>query len=136
MNKKVVLLSGGCGLLGKEFAKTLSLIGYTVVVLDLHDKITENLSFISENCLGFFSVDITNEEDVEIVIELIYDNYGRIDILINCAAINFPPKEGANNSFEIYSLDKWNKTLSVNLTGAFLLSRECIKYMLKNTNEG
>src|SRR3972149_3314092 len=133
MNKKIILVACGHGLLGGEFAYTLSKDDNNeVIILDLPSKKINRLIKKSR----FYPIDITDEEDVKTTIYQIYDNYDRIDILINCAAINFPPKEGVNNSFEIYSLDKWNKTLAVNLTGAFLLSRECIKYMLKNKNEG
>ncbi len=130
MEEKTAIVAGGCGLLGQEFAKTLREVYYNVIVLDLPKKIKEaNLG-----CSGY-GVDITDEKQVKDTIVYIYDTFG-IDILINCAAINPIPKENEDNSFENYSLDKWKETLDVNLTGSFLLSRDCIKYMLKNRNEG
>lgn len=131
MKNKTVILSGGCGLLGNQFAQTLWSDGFNVVVLDLPNKIKKyELDNYTE-----IGVDITDETQVKETIKYIYHRYG-IDILINCAAINEPPNENNDNSFENYSLDKWNKTLAVNLTGSFLLSRGCIKYMLKNKNGG
>src|SRR3989304_5120519 len=135
MKNKTVLISGGLGLLGKQFARTLSGMQATVVVLDTSEQIRRQYMSSIDRYLAV-SCDITNENQVMDVFQSIHNRLGHIDILINCAAYNEQPSEYIDNSFENYPLDKWNKTLAVNLTGAFLLSRECIKYMLKNKNEG
>jgi len=132
--KKTILISGGYGVLGSEFASSLSKDeNNTIIILDLPNaKINK---FVQSN--WFCPIDITDEIEIQYAINQIYKQHG-IDILINCAAYNEQPNENTDNSFENYSLDKWKKTLDVNLTGAFLLSRECIKYMLKkerNFNE-
>ena len=134
--KKTILISGGLGLLGKQFARTLSEMQATVIVLDTSEQVRkQHMSSIVDRYLAV-SCDVTNENQVMDVLQSIHNRLGHIDILINCAAYNEQPSEYIDNSFENYPLDKWNKTLAVNLTGAFLLSRECIKYMLKNKNEG
>lgn len=133
---KTVIISGGCGLLGTEFAKTLSKDS-KVVILDLYNKVMEYRNSDAYNIDTYtLSCDITNENEVIETIKFIYEQLGHIDILVNCAAINPIPKEGEDNSFENYNLDRWKATLDVNITGTFLLSRECIKYMLKNQNDG
>jgi len=130
--KKTILISGGHGLLGSEFALSLSKDeNTTIIILDLPSK---KVNKLIKNA-HFYPIDITDEIDVEATINQVYKQHG-IDIIINCAAYNEQPSENIDNSFETYSLDKWNKTLAVNLTGAFLLSRECIKYMLRHENEG
>ena len=132
MKNKVILISGGLGLLGSEFASFLSKDeNTTIIILDLPSKKVNKLVKKTH----FYPIDITDEIDVEATINQVYKHHG-IDIIINCAAYNEQPSENIDNSFETYSLDKWNKTLGVNLSGAFLLSRECIKYMLRNENEG
>ena len=134
---KTVLIAGGCGLLGSEFSKTLR-ENYKVVILDLSNKINylnRRGDEFNENYVGY-NVDITNENDVLLITKHIYTIFGSIDILINCAAINPIPKEGEDNSFENYTLKRWTDTLEINLSGSFILSKECIKYMLKNSNEG
>ena len=132
-NKKIIIIAGGHGLLGSEFAYTLSKDDSNeVIILDLPNKKINRLIKKTR----FFPCDVGDEEDVQTTIDQIYDNYGRIDTLINCAAYNEQPDASIDNSFENYSLSRWNDRLSVNLNGAFLLSRECIKYMLKNKNEG
>ena len=129
--KKTILISGGYGVLGSEFASSLSKDeNNTIVILDLPSaKINK---FVQSN--WFCPIDITDEIEIQYAINQIYKQHG-IDILINCAAYNEQPNENTDNSFETYSLEKWNKTMAVNLTGAFLLSRECIKYMLKKERD-
>lgn len=131
MKNKTVVISGGCGLLGQQFAKTLAEEDYDIIILDLPNRINTGLKTFRAYC----GVDITKEDEVEEAIHDISIGFG-LDILINCAAINPQPNENEDNRFENYSLDRWKKTLDVNLTGSFLLSRECIKYMLKNKNKG
>ena len=135
MKNKTILISGGLGLLGKQFAITLSELQATVVVLDTSEQIRRQYMSSIDRYLAV-SCDITNENQVMDVLQSIHNRLGHIDILINCAAYNEQPSGYIDNSFENYSLDKWNRTLAVNLTGAFLLSRECIRYMLRNENEG
>ena len=130
MKNKTILISGGLGLLGKQFARTLSGMQATVVVLDTSEQVRKQYMSSIDRYLAV-SCDITNENQVMDVLQSIYNRLGHIDIVINCAAYNEQPSEYIDNSFENHSLGKWNKTLAVNLTGAFLLSRECIKYMLK-----
>ena len=133
--KKTILISGGLGLLGKQFARTLSEMQATVIVLDTSEQVRkQHMSSIVDRYLAV-SCDVTNENQVMDVLQSIHNRLGHIDILINCAAYNEQPSEYIDNSFENYPLGKWNETLAVNLTGAFLLSRECIKYMLKKERD-
>lgn len=137
LDLKTVVISGGLGLLGKEFAKTLSR-EYNVILLDTRDKVDGHYAGQEEYYFYAFSCDITNESNIKQTIEYINEKWHHIDILVNCAAINPSQNigDGIFNDFETYPLELWNKTMNTNLTGAFLLSRECIKYMLKNKNEG
>lgn len=132
---KNVIISGGLGLLGKQFANTLK-DNYNVIVLDMEDKVCDY--FKGKETYDFYvlSCDVTKEECVKDTIKYIYEKWERIDILINAAAYNEQPNENTDNSFVTYSLEKWRKTIDVNLTGAFLMSQKCIKYMLKNHVEG
>lgn len=132
---KTIIISGGLGLLGKEFAKALS-IEYNVILLDTPDKVDSYYEGEETHYFYTFSCDITNESQITQSIEYINEKWGHTDIVINCAAINTTPKEGEYNNFEKYSLEKWKKTLDVNLTGAFLLSRECAKYMISSNKRG
>ena len=80
-----------------------------------------------------FQVDITGEEGVEEVKEKILTTYGRIDVLINNAAMN--PAVGSEESkkqfvpVDKYPVELWRKELEVNLTGMFICSKAVIPVM-------
>ena len=82
-----------------------------------------------------FQVDITDEKAVKEVIEKIVAKHGRIDVLINNAAMN--PAVGDKNSDKLfapvdeYPLELWVKELQVNLTGMFICSKAVIPVMKK-----
>ena len=93
--KKTILISGGHGLLGSEFASFLSKDeNNTIIILDLPsakvNKFVKNIYF--------YPIDITDEIDIQYTFRHIYKNHG-IDILINCAAYNEKPNKNTNNKF-------------------------------------
>src|SRR5262249_47190747 len=71
---------------------------------------------------------ITDHSSVARLVRTTLDAFGRIDGLVNNAALNpavGPDRTSAfDQPFENYSLDAWNRTLAVNLTGMFLCTRE------------
>jgi 2-deoxy-D-gluconate 3-dehydrogenase len=86
--------------------------------------------------------DITRPDSVNAVVEQVLAALGRIDILVNSAALDpkFDP-EAVNQgitpgSFEDYPLDLWNAALTVNLTGTFLMTQACVKPMLEREKKG
>jgi glucose 1-dehydrogenase len=74
--------------------------------------------------------DVTKEEDVKHLVRSAIDHYGTLDVMINNAGIENPVP-----SHEL-SLSDWNKVINTNLTGAFLGSREAIKYFVENNIKG
>ncbi|NMO97178.1 glucose-1-dehydrogenase [Paenibacillus lemnae] len=74
--------------------------------------------------------DVSKEEDVKKLISAAHEQYGSLDIMVNNAGIeNEVPSEKL-------SLEDWQKVIDVNLTGAFLGSREAISYMLEHDIKG
>jgi NAD(P)-dependent dehydrogenase (short-subunit alcohol dehydrogenase family) len=127
LENKVAIVTGAAGLLGKAHCRALAAAGANVVVADLNEKYcaelaaslgTEHLSVV---------LDVTNTDSIHKAKEIILEKYGRIDILVNNAAINDMfenPLLGAKQSmFEHYPLDMFNKSLEVNVTGMFLCSQ-------------
>lgn len=74
--------------------------------------------------------DVTKEEDVKKLVAAAHEHFGSLDVMINNAGI-----ENEVPSQEL-SADDWRKVLDVNLTGAFLGSREAISYMLEHEIRG
>lgn len=142
---RVAIVTGGVGLLGAEFCRTLAEAGAAVVVVDLNapaSKVTaDTLTEIGHKALAV-PADITQPESVSEVIEHTLAAFGRLDILVNCAALD--PKVDADavnkglalGAFEDYPLDLWNSALNVNLTGMFLMTQACVKPMLVQGKKG
>ncbi len=138
---RVAVVTGGAGLLGAEFCRTLAEAGASVVVADLDEPAASILANAivrdGGRCLPV-ETDVTSPASVQAMVQATLDAFGRLDILVNSAALDpkFDPEaqvsRGASSgSFEEYPLDLWNQALSVNLTGAFLCCQAAAKPMLE-----
>jgi NAD(P)-dependent dehydrogenase (short-subunit alcohol dehydrogenase family) len=142
---KVAVVTGAAGLLGKEFCRTLAEAEASVVVVDLNADGALNVA-TDLTAAGYSAqavpTDITNPESVDSLVESTLKEFGRLDILVNCAALDpkFDPDAFAKGitpgSFEDYPLDQWNAALKVNLTGMFLVTQACVKPMLAQGKKG
>jgi 2-deoxy-D-gluconate 3-dehydrogenase len=142
---RVAVVTGGVGLLGKEFCRTLAEAGAAVAVVDLNaeksSSVAAELSTAGYKALAI-TTDITNPASVNAMVEKIVAHFGRVDILVNSAALDpkFDPQAVlagiAPGNFEEYPLDQWNAALNVNLTGTFLVTQACVKQMLVQGKKG
>jgi len=142
---RVAIVTGGVGLLGAEFCKTLAEAGAAVAVVDLNASASQatadTLTKSGYKALAI-PTDITKPESVNAMVETVLSTFGRIDILVNSAALDpkFDPdavKKGITpGAFEDYPLDQWNSALNVNLTGMFLVTQACVKPMLAQGKKG
>lgn len=123
---RVVIITGGTGLLGVAHARAIHGAGGIPVLLDIAvpqaHALRERAGF-DVQCLR---CDITREEEVKSTLAKIISLHGRIDVLVNNAANN-PKVEDAgaltNTRLESYPLAHWQADLAVGLTGAMLCSR-------------
>lgn len=142
---QVAVVTGGVGLLGAEFCRTLAEAGAAVVVVDLNGsaaaKVAASLTDAGYRALAV-QTDITQLASVQAMVEQTVSAFGRLDILVNSAALDpkFDPdavsKGIAPGSFEEYPLEQWNAALNVNLTGMFLVTQACVKQMLAQGKKG
>lgn len=133
---KISIITGGAGLLGREFSLALLSAGSSVIIVDNDaDKLEkfkkELLNKYSADRLDFQLVDITDSDSINKFIKHVNKKYNYIDILVNSAAIDpkFEKDSDVTNltKFIDYPKELWEKSLSVNLTGAFLLTQKvCI----------
>lgn len=124
---KTAIVTGACGLLGMSHCVALAAAGANVVVADLDESLAENFSKeLGVNHVGI-KVDVTDENSLLGAKDKVMDSYGKIDILVNNAAINEMVENSSNkieeSRFENYSLRHWKKMIDVNITGTFLASR-------------
>lgn len=141
--KKIVIITGGMGFLGKEYVVTLAQNGFLPIILDIKrkneiDKFVKSINKKYQINTSGFQVDITSEKKVSSVSKKILKKYKKIDILINNAANNpvFKKKFKDSNRLEKFELKKWNLDLNVGLTGAFICSKYFGDIISKNKNGG
>ena len=132
---KTAIVTGGLGILGKEFCKGLAEFRANVVVVDLDEKkakdFSNELSYKYKiKSLGI-KCDVSWEEDVNNMVEEVIAKYSKIDILHNNAASKTDNLDGFFAPFEEYSLDDWRKVMSVNIDGMFLVAQKVGRYMAK-----
>ena len=138
LSKKIVVLTGGTGLLGSEYTNSLLAAGASVIIADLEKSNPEiraaNLSKQYKNKIFGINCDVSNEDEVISLFKYVKDNFGRVDVVINNAAATGEHlmREGeVFTSFEDSDLSVWEKTIKVNLTGVYLVAREAGKLMIQ-----
>jgi 2-deoxy-D-gluconate 3-dehydrogenase len=145
LKDKVAIVTGGGGQLGTEFCRTLAEAGAFVVVADLlidHANRTSKQLTDSGYTNFPFQLDITRIESTRELVAETIKKAGRLDILVNCAALDpkFDPdaasKGIAPGAFEDYPLEQWNAAMNVNLTGMFLMTQACVKPMIAQGKKG
>ncbi len=125
---KVALVTGGAGGLGGEICKVLSQEGATVVIADIRgDKAGKLAAELNEqgNKAQPMALDLCNEKQVEDAVAGILSAYGRLDVLVNNAAVD------KTVSVEELSVEDWDQIIATNLRGPFLLSKYSLPVMKK-----
>ena len=145
LDGRVALVTGGAGLLGAEFCRTLAEAGSAVVVVDWNAdgaaSVADSLTQSGYQALAA-PADITRPESVAALVEKALAAFGQLDVLVNSAALDpkFDPDAAArgipSGSFEDYPLEQWNAALDVNLTGMFLVTQACVRPMLAGGRKG
>ena len=125
---RVAIVTGASRGLGEEMAEGLAEAGAALMICARREQwLTPTLERFRG--LGFrvegLVADVSNPANVQAVVDKTMAAYGRIDILVNNAGISW----GA--APEEMPLDKWQKVIDVNLTGAFLFAQAAGREMLK-----
>ncbi len=122
---RVVLITGGAGLLGVEHARAVAEVGGTPVIADLREAEARQVARELGGRASSVGLDVSSRESCLAALQVVLEAHGRLDVLVNNAALN-PKVEGAGlaaTRFENYSLELWSRELSVGLTGAFLCAQ-------------
>lgn len=129
---RVVVITGGAGLLGRRHAEAVVEQGGIPVLVDIDEAgaesaATEISSKFGGQVVGM-GADITDAGQVSQLCDRVMQRFARVDVLINNAANN-PKVEGSGlagghwSRFENFPLDVWHQDIAVGLGGAFLCSR-------------
>ncbi len=128
LNGKVAIVTGGSRGLGFWMAEALAEAGADVVLcarrLEPCEEAAGHIRVMGVRSLAV-GCDVTDPDAVRTLVEKTVLEFGRVDILINNAGFIWeePP--------ESVTLETWNRTLAVNVTGSFLCSQEAGKQMMK-----
>ena len=134
-----IVITGSSGLLGSQYANTLSAAGANVILVDLDSAKNKKL----ENSLikkygtkaRSYTTDISNIQEVKKLAKNVLSDFKKIDGLVNNAAYTSKgAKEKSDNafgSFENFPIKIWQKAIDINLSGVFFCSQAFGKIMVK-----
>lgn len=117
LENKVAVVTGGCGGIGRAICRRFAREGATVYASDVaQDK-------DSSADVRYINHDVTREGDAIALMKQIDGAHGKLDILVNAAAIEI------ETTIEETSLEDWNRIFSINVTGTFLTSKYALPLM-------
>jgi len=123
---QVALVTGGAQGLGSATCQTLAEVGASVVVADIQIDLAEQVAAdLRERGLEAIALplDVTNEQQIEAVLQKTVDHYGQLNILVNNAGTD------KTVSVEELSIADIDRVLSVNLRAPFILSKYALPLM-------
>jgi NAD(P)-dependent dehydrogenase (short-subunit alcohol dehydrogenase family) len=128
---QVAVITGAADGIGKGIAERIAMEGGKVILMDINqsmlNKTVEKLKSANLQVEGV-QVDISDEQSVSAALENIEKLYNKIDIMINSAGIVGP----TSTRITEYSTSEFDKIYSINLRGAFLMTKYVLKVMGKN----
>jgi NAD(P)-dependent dehydrogenase (short-subunit alcohol dehydrogenase family) len=126
---RVIVLTGACGLIGKELVRNLVDRGASMVIADIAAaKPEEYARSIGHGSAGY-AVDVSEAEQVKALLAQTTTSFGRVDVLIN--GHQYKPKGFLEAKPETFPEELWDSVINVNLKGTFLMCRDFGFQMLK-----
>jgi NAD(P)-dependent dehydrogenase (short-subunit alcohol dehydrogenase family) len=140
LKERVAVITGGAGHIGSAMAEALAELGAKIVILDISIElclpVCERISKqypVETLPLG---VNLVQEEHIRTIPGEVVNKFGRLDILVNCAAfVGTSNLQGWVTPFEEQSVHTWEQALDVNLTAPFILTQACTP-ALKESGHG
>lgn len=133
LKDKVAFITGGAQGIGAAIAARFASEGAKVVIADINEEKARALASQLEGSM-YVSCDVSNPEPVENAFKKAIERFGRLDVLVNNAALVHHP--ASNRNFLELSLDAWSRALAINLTGLFLCSQHAARIFVKQYSAG
>ena len=132
MESKIAVVTGAGSGIGAAVAAALGHDGWTVVLAGRRRARLEEVAAAHAD-LPFDPVptDVTDEESVRNLFDVTTKRHGRVDLLFNNAGMGAPPRD-----LDEIPLEEWQNVVDVNLTGAFLGTREAFRVMRRQQPRG
>ena len=131
LRDKVAIITGGGAGIGQAIAQRYAREGARVTLAEINPatgKATEQAITRAGTEALFVETDVAEENQVKVMVEITLARFGRIDVLVNNAALLVSQKEGRAHEL---TNDVWDRTINVNLRGYWLCSKYVIPSMLK-----
>ena len=128
LTNKTAIVTGACGLIGRQHCVALAAAGANVVVADINQAVAEAVAAGLPGGPHLpLAVDVTKPESLAAARDQIIEQFGHIDVLVNNAAINDmfenPALAADLSKFENFPLATFQQVLEVNVTGVFLAAQ-------------
>ena len=120
LNNKIIIVTGGNGLIGKDIVREIKEKGGFCINIDINHDSTNDLSLLKG--------DITSTNSINKCLELIFDKYKRIDGLVNNA---YPRTSDWGTKYEDVKYDSWKANIDFQLNSYFYVSQQVSKIMIK-----
>lgn len=130
---RVALITGGAGALGHAVAQRLATDGLRVVVADVDLRQAEQIAAaLPGSAHRGVAIDVTSEASIAAAFEMVETQVGPIAVLATFAGVVGNAPDGAQPALVDTSLETWNRTLAINVTGCFLCVREFARWRAKH----
>ncbi|WP_297420025.1 SDR family oxidoreductase [Clostridium sp.] len=129
MSQRVAIISGGSGGIGKTIAKAYAKLGINVVLLARNEeRLKEAVKEITAEggISKYVTADVTNTYSLQNAVKEVYEMFGHIDILVNCAG------GGPVGGILDISDEQWSENINIKQQGYVKLTRESIPYLIKS----
>jgi len=133
LRNKIILVTGGAGLIGQEFIKAIAEQNGIAIIADINDeiglKVKDNLSKeLNSKNIDFIKLDITSKKSLLECINNIHAKYNKIDALVNNA---YPRNKNYGRHFFDVEYEDFVQNLGLNLGGYFTTSQQFAEYFKK-----
>lgn len=130
LSGRVALVTGGAGHIGVALADALAELGASIGVVDLDsracDAAAARVAAAHDVRSTGYAIDLQDTDAVRQLPQLVERTFGRLDILINCAAmVGTADRGGWSTSFTDQDVSVWRDALEINLTAPFVLVQAC-----------
>jgi NAD(P)-dependent dehydrogenase (short-subunit alcohol dehydrogenase family) len=130
IKNSVAIITGGASGLGEATARALVERGGRVALLDLDKEMGERLASELGDAAIFCPGDVSNEKEVDGVVEKVKDVFGTFQIVVNCAGVGGDIKVVGKKG--VMPLEAFNRTIQINLIGTFNVIRATASSLMEN----
>ena len=128
---KTTIVTGGAPGIGRAIARQYAVQGANVIIADIRDtpieggEPTSDLTETSNGRVHFVHTDVARWSDIDSLVKETIDRYGRLDVLVNNAAIYTGTRLTETTE------EHWDRVMAVNLRGVFLCCKRAVQQMLQ-----